>query len=152
MSLSLMTNQSYVQARGLVLFGTSFQPYSFTLFIKPTVITVGTLLHVSPLPNGQDWCLPMLGFTRAGAISAQTLNSFGSVIVDGPAVAANTWTYVTVTHASTNGLRLCIGGNRCDFSPSTSSYIAPGAPVTATLAFSLKGTNVCSAGNIVMNR
>ena len=51
-SLSLSINGSYVQATGLVLLGTSGQSYSFSIWIKPTIVTEGTLIHVSQNTTG----------------------------------------------------------------------------------------------------
>ena len=150
-SLALLVSQSYVQATGLVLFGTSSQSYSFAVFIKPSVVTQGTILHVSGLATGLGWCIPMLGFTSAGAITAHGWSP-GGVSLIGPAIVVNQGTHVAVTYSSTNGLRLYVNGTQSGSSSSAYTYSAAGIPVTATLGSSLAGTSICSAGNIVMGQ
>ena len=121
---ALMVSESYVQARGLVLFGTSSYSYPFALFIKSYSVTPGTILHVSRLATGLGWCIPMSGFTSAGS----------------------------VTYSSTNGLCLYVNGSQSGSSSSVYAYSAAGAPVAATLGSSLAGTSICSAGNIAMGQ
>lgn len=152
MSLSFTVNQSYVQASGLVLFGTSSQPYSFALFIRPTVVTRGTILHVSASPTGANgWCIPMLGFTSTGTISTQSWNA-GQVNINGPSIVTNVWTHVAVTYSPTNGLRLYINGTQFGASSGAYGFTAANTPVTIALGSSRDGINWCSAGNIVMDQ
>lgn len=56
-SLSLSINPTYVQVSGPVLLGTSAQAYSFAIWIKPTTVNGGTIVHVSSLVNGMGWCI-----------------------------------------------------------------------------------------------
>ena len=145
-SLALLVNQSYVQATGLVLFGTVGQPYSFAIWIRPTVVDRGTIIHVSELPSGLGWCVPMLGFTSASTIGVQGWNG-SPMTLTGPPAVVNVWTHLAVTYSPASGLRLYVNGTQWGAASSTYSYAAAGYPVTATLGQPLTGI-VCSAGNI----
>jgi hypothetical protein len=147
--LSLLNNQSYVQATGLVLLGTSSQSYSFSIWINPTVVTQGTIIHVSESTSGLDsCCLPMLGFTSAGNIGVQSWNST-LVIYTGPVVIANVWTHIAITYSLLNGLNLWINGTQYGSGVIAYNYIAGGIPVTVTLGSSLNGTGVCAPTGII---
>ena len=150
-SLALLLNPSFVQAIGLVLLGTSGQAYSFAIWIRPLVVSSGTIVHVSGSPSGLNWCIPMLGFTSSSAIGVQGWNA-GPVTLTGPAAVANVWTHLAVTYSSSNGLRLYVNGTQSGASSATYSYTAAGFPVTLTLGQSRSGTGTCSTGNIVMGQ
>jgi hypothetical protein len=147
--LFLFADQSYVQATGLVLLGTSHQSYSFSIWIYPTIITEGTIIHVSGSTTGNaSWCLPMLGFTNSSTIAVQSWN-VSSVSFDGPTVTANVWTHVAITYSSVNGLRLWINGTQYGSGLSAFVYNAAGIPVTATLGSSLDGIDVCAPTGLI---
>ena len=149
-SLSLSINGSYVQATGLVLLGTSGQSYSFSIWIKPTIVTEGTLIHVSQNTTGFGWCIPMLGFTNTSQIGVQSWN-LSSVGLIGPVITPDVWTHITVTYSSTNGLRLWINGTQYGSNTSPYNYAAADAPVTVTIGSSLGGT-LCATGTIKMGQ
>ncbi|CAF4839025.1 unnamed protein product, partial [Rotaria socialis] len=87
--LSLLSNLSYVQATNLVLLGTVGQPYSFSIWIKPTTVAGGTIFHVSSGTTGlSGWCIPVLGFTSSGNVGVQSWNH-NSVSITGPVVTTN---------------------------------------------------------------
>ena len=151
LSLTLLSNQSYVQATGLVLLGTNGQAYSFAIWIRPTVVNRGTIVHVSGSPLGLGWCIPMLGFTSASAIGVQGWNA-GPVLLVGPTVVANVWTHLAVTYSSSNGLRLYMNGTQRGSASASYTYTAAGYPVSLTLGQSLSGTGACSTGNISMGQ
>jgi len=149
--LSLLNNPSYVEATALVLLGTSGQSYSFSIWIKPTVITNGTIIHVSSLTTGLGWCFPMLGFTSGGAIGVQGWNG-SSVSLTGPIATANVWTHLAITYSSSNGIRFWVSGTQYGSASGPFSYAAPNAPVTVTLGSSLSGASSCPSTSIVMGQ
>jgi hypothetical protein len=150
-SVSLLTNPSYVQATGLVLLGTPAQSYSLSIWIKPTVITSGTIIHVSALSTGRGWCIPMLGFTSGGAIGVVGWNG-SSLSLTGPTAVANVWTHLAVTYSLTIGLRLWVSGVQYGSALGPFSYAATGSPVIVTLGSSLTGINYCPSGIITMGQ
>ena len=139
--LALLNNESYIQAKGLVLLGTSIQSYSFSLWIKPINTTGGTIIHVSQNKTGSGtWCIGMLGFSSLGAIYAHGWMS-PSVSVAGPTIAVNVWTHVAITYSAPNGLRLWINGTQYGSGSVPFNYDAANAPVVATIGSSLSGSN-----------
>ena len=146
-SLALLVNSSYVQATGLVLLGTSSQPYSFSIWIRPTVVNRGTIINVSGTAAGLGWCIPMLGFTSAGGINAHGWNS-SPVTLTGPTAVTNVWTHLAVTYSPVNGLRLYVNGTQWGPGSAPYNYTAANVSVTLTLGSSLNGTGICTTGNI----
>ena len=146
-SLSLSVNQSYVQATGLVLLGTNNQPHSFSLWIKPTNISGGTIIHVSQLVTGDGWCFPLLGFSNSSNLIVQSWNS-SSVTLVGPVVTINIWTHIAVTYSTSIGLRLWINGSQYGSSSGAFNYMTLGVPVIVTIGSSLNGQNACVSGGI----
>ena len=144
-SLALLDNPSYVQATGLLLLGTDAYPYSLSVWIKPTVITQGTIVQVSA--SGSGWCISMLGFTSSGEILAQSWNS-GSVNVTGPAAVLNVWSHIAVTYESANGLRLWVNGSQHGMATDAFNFTAANTAVTITLGSSINGTHPCASGGI----
>jgi hypothetical protein len=150
--VTLLSNLSYVQATGLVLLGTSSQAYSLAIWINPTVITNGTIIHVSTLTTGQgSWCMPMLGFTNTGLIGVQG-RSGSIVFMTGPAASVNVWTHLAVTYGSSNGLRLWVNGTQYGAASGPYNYTAANTPVTITLGSSLNGAGFCVSSNIMMGQ
>jgi len=138
-SSSLSVNQSYIQATGLVLLGTQNQPHSFSLWIKPTNINGGTIIHVSQSLTGDGaWCFPVLGFSNSGQLIVQSWNS-SSVTLVGPAVTINVWTHIAITYSSSTRLRLWINGNLYGSSSGSFNYVTPNVPVAVTIGSSLNG-------------
>ena len=150
-SLASFNNQSYVQATGLVLLGTSSRSYSLSIWIYPTVINRGSIIHVSENISGLGWCIPMLGFSNTSVIITQSW-SFGPVTVVGPTARANVWTYLAVTYSASIGLRLWINGTQYGSASAPFQYAAASSRVTATLGSSLNGTGLCSSGGINMGQ
>ena len=144
--LALLNNQSYVQAAGLVLLGTSGQSYSFSIWIKPIITNHGTIIHVSGTSDGLAWCIPMLGFTNSSQIRVQSWKG-NSVSLSGPVITANVWTHIAVTYSSSDRLRLWINGTQYGSSSSGFNYSAANTSVFVTIGSSLSGTT-CGSGTI----
>lgn len=150
-SLSLLGSPSYVQATGLVLLGTTAQSHSIAIWIKPTVVTGGTIVHVSWPAGGLGWCIPMLGFSNTGRICGQGWNG-NIVAITGPAAVTNVWTHVVLTYGSANGIRLWINGAQYGSASGAFTYGAAGYPVTTILGSSLNGTGICATSAITMGQ
>ena len=144
--LALLNNESYIQAKGLVLLGTSIQSYSFSLWIKPINTTGGTIIHVSQSSTGLGWCIGMLGFSNSSEIYAHSWRGV-AVVVAGPMITANIWTHVAITYSAPNGLRLWINGTQYGSGFAAYNYAAAGEPVFATIGSCLSGCH-CAAGGI----
>ncbi|CAF3852076.1 unnamed protein product [Rotaria sordida] len=150
------TGTSYYQFQGLTYFGHSGWSYSISLWIYPLSSSGGTIVHASG-GYGTDgvgntgWCLPMLGFSSSGALYAQTTSSTSTLIVlTGPTVTLNSWTYVTITYSTTNGLRLYTDSTLQSSSTTAFTFISSGSPNTITLGNGLSGASsiYCPQGSI----
>ena len=103
-SLSLNGTRSSIQISSFVLLGTSNTPFSFSLWINPTITSGGTIIHalVNSSSNSGQWCLPFLGFTSSAN---------GTVSVTGPPISAQQWTHLAQTYSPINGLSLYVNGS-----------------------------------------
>jgi hypothetical protein len=119
-----------------------------SIWIQPTVITVGSIVHVSSGSNGVGWCISALGFTSTGILAAQSwLNSpWSSVYILGPHATVNVWTHVAITYSQTNGLRLWINGAYYGSNGGGYNYGAASTPVYVTVGSCLSGA-ACASGN-----
>ena len=130
-------NFSYVGAQGLVLLGRHDQSHSFSIWIKPTVVNTSSIIHLSSLPDGTGWCLPILSLTIAGQLITTSWDGIVHRVL-GPAVPANTWTHAAATYSRTNGLRLYVNGTLASTSSpfsfvgsTTPDYLFVGSPLAA---------------------
>ena len=114
-ALYLNSSPSYFLTSGLTRLGTIGYAYSFSLWIKPSSINGGTIIHVSKcsVSCANNWCLPFLGLTSNGTIVVQSWSGALSKLVDvtGPTVSTDVWTHIVQTYSSNNGMRLFINGN-----------------------------------------
>jgi hypothetical protein len=154
-SLYFASGTNYYQFQGLTYFGNSAWPYSISLWIYPVSSSGGTIVQASG-GYGTDgagstgWCSPMLGFSSAGVLYAQSPSSTATLVVlTGPTVALNTWTYVAITYSTTNGLRLYINSALQNYS-SAFTFISTGVPNTITLGNGLNGGSsaYCPQGSV----
>lgn len=77
-ALTLSSVPSYVQVSGLRRLGTVAWPYSYAIWINPTNVTGGTVMHLSSRADGSPgWCIPILGFTLSGQIAINSRNTSG---------------------------------------------------------------------------
>lgn len=153
--LSLCGAPSYVQISGLRRLGTDNWPYSLVVWIYPTNITGGTIVHLSVQADGTDFastpCLPMIGFNSIGQLAINSWNGSNISIV-GPVVSLLSWTHVAVTYSSNNGQRLYINGTLYDSSAEAFDFIMGGVLMTITLGSSLAGTYKCTSGPIMIGQ
>jgi len=152
-ALTLSGLLSYIQITGLRRLGTSNWPYTVAIWINPTNLTGGTIMHLSNRIDGAQtgaWCLPIMGLTSTGRIAINSWNN-STVPLTGPMLTANVWTHVVGTYSPTGGERLYVNGTLQN-STSGYSFQAGNAPMTITLGNSLNGTNVCNTGTIHMGQ
>ncbi|CAM4770536.1 unnamed protein product [Rotaria magnacalcarata] len=152
-AVTLSVSSSYVQITGLRRLGLNAWPYSVAIWIKPTSVAGGTIMHLSSRTDGAQtngWCLPIMGLTSAGRIAINSWNG-GNMPITGSSVPLNTWTHVVGTYSSTNGLRLYVNG-ALSGSLGAYSFSAGGVPMTITLGSSLLGLGVCNTGTIQMGQ
>ncbi|CAF0993632.1 unnamed protein product [Didymodactylos carnosus] len=132
--LDLLVDPSYVQVTGLVYLDTKDYPYSVAVWIRPTMITNGTIIHVSSDTNDTSWSMSMLGFTSAGNVGVQDCTTSNAVSITEPVVATGMWTHLTVAYAQSNQLRLWINETVYGTSSTIFTSSTADAPVTVTLA------------------
>jgi hypothetical protein len=152
-ALSLPGPSSSVQITGLRRIGTNSWPYSVAIWIYPTSLAGGTIMHLSSRTDGSPtggWCLTIMGLTSSGQIAIDSWNN-SNVPVTGPLVPPNTWTHVVGTYSLTNGERLYVNGT-LKSSVGGYSFATGGVPMTITLGSSLLGTGVCNTGTIQMGQ
>ena len=149
-ALDVSNNPSFVQASGLVYLGTDGHPYSIALWIRPTIVTSGTIIHVSPSSGATTWSMPMLGFLSTGQIRAQACGSSGAVNLTGSIPFVGAWTHVAITYSQSTRFRLWINGTQVASSASSFVSSTIDAPVTITLGASpLASAGSCVTAGIV---
>jgi hypothetical protein len=145
----LGSSSSYYQISDFTELGTSNQPFSISLWLRPTSL-LGIVVHVSTNSSGKSsWCMPFLGFASNGAIQAQILDNTNVISIADPtySVATSVWSHVVQTWSSTNGLRLYVNSVLVA-SESYSTYGASGLPDYITLGNGLSGATNCPLGGI----
>jgi hypothetical protein len=153
-AISFTAASSYFVVGGLTKLGTIGQVYSISIWIKPTSVSGGTIIHVSKCSSscGSNWCLAFIGFTSSGEIAIQSwtgVYNSSLVALTGPVLSINVWTHIVQTYSSSNGMRLFLNGTL--FSQSaTFVYSASDMPDFIYLgSYPLPvcvGTNVISMG------
>jgi hypothetical protein len=132
------STNSYFGVSGLVLLGISNQPYSMSIWIKPTVINTSSIIYVSSDSNGSGWCLGMLSMSSSGQLITTSYDG-ALVSIVGSNLTLNNWTHAAITYSTVNGLRLYIDGNLLN-STLPFSYAASGVQNYLFLASSLNQT------------
>jgi hypothetical protein len=141
-ALQFNSSNAYFQAFGFTALGSSKEPYSVSLWVKPLSLA-GTLVHVSTHADGTGSCLSVLGFLATGALVTMGPN----IQIAGPTIPVNTWTHIVQTFSSTNGFHLYI--NRTMYgSPAVNITNIPGYAVYLTLANRLLGPASCHLSSI----
>ena len=120
---------SYLTVGGLVLLGRDGQPYSFSIWINPSVRQSSIVIHMSRYSDGTTlWCVPMMGLNNAGQLITRSWAGSGyTVIVMGPSVPLHSWTHVVSTYSVSAGLRLYVNGSLCNCS-SPFTFVGSGGP------------------------
>lgn len=137
---------AYFQASGFVLLGQSYSPHSFAMWLRPLVITSGTVMHVSANTVGTGWCIQFLGLSASGQIIATSYDGANSVAITGPVLTVGQWVHIAQTYSTTNAMRLYVNGVLVGQS-SAFTYVASSVPMTITLGQYLSGSG-CGRGTI----
>lgn len=130
---SFGTLPSYFMVGGLSKLGTQTYSYSISIWINPSSLNGGTIIHVSKCAydcTGR-WCLAFIGLTSTGQIAIQSWrpnNESRLVSLTGPVLSTNVWTHVVQTYSLNNGMCLYVNGLLVNQS-NTFSYSASGVPV-----------------------
>jgi hypothetical protein len=152
-AISFASASSYYVIGGLIKLGIVSQPYSMSIWIKPTSLSGGTIIHVSSCNHtcSGQWCLAFIGLTLGGQIAIQSWRNVGSNLVSltGPVLYTNVWTHVVQTYSPNNGMRLYVNGLLSNQSTSF-TYLASSIPDYVYLgSFPLPvcvGTNTIAMG------
>jgi hypothetical protein len=90
----------------------SNSPFSVSLWINPTSLSGGSIVHVSANQQGNgSYCFDLLALTSVGGVVAQLYQSaLSTAVIDGPIVPVNTWTHLAVVYSFANGVRLFVNG------------------------------------------
>lgn len=136
-AISFSTSTSYVQIPYFTSIRTTFQAYTVSLWIMPTVtMTGGSLIHISTTATGGGICYELLAFTGSGVLVAQHLTSnLVAVGIQGPSIIVNTWTHIAMTYSALHGIRLYINGQLIGLSSNanTIGWYEGWTPLFATL-------------------
>jgi hypothetical protein len=144
----LSATNAFFQSTSYYWLSRDNQPFSFALWINPT-IPQGTILHLSSDSSGSGgWCLPKLGFSTNGSFVAQSWH--GAVVtIFGPQIPTSNWTHIVETWSSTNGLRLYVNGGLYGSAVMTTFNSYNGGNMYIFLGTSGFGTN-CQTSGILM--
>ena len=114
-ALSFTSTPSYFAVEGASQFRTLGQGYSISLWIKPSSIVGGTILHISKFLGtcASFQCYALVSLTPKGQIAVQSWSLIGTnetASLSGPMVLTNTWTHLVLTYSTLNGMRLYVDG------------------------------------------
>ncbi|CAF0992791.1 unnamed protein product [Didymodactylos carnosus] len=123
---------SYFQTQGFTATAgyAASQPFTIALWVKPTSVVGGTLVHISTAAAGTtsgtyNACFDLLGLTSGGYLIAQIFTttsccySSSTTAITGPLLSVNVWTHIVVSYSSSNGLKLYINSTLNSFSSSS---------------------------------
>jgi hypothetical protein len=87
-------------------------PFSMSLWVYPTVVSSGSIVHVSPNQQGNGTsCFDLLAFTAAGAVVAQLYQAgVITAVINGPVLVVNTWAHLAVVYSFSNSFQLFVNG------------------------------------------
>lgn len=153
-AISFNTSPSYFLVGGLTKLGIRSHSYSISIWIKPSSLNGGTIVHVSKCAYhcSNFWCLAFIGLTSVGEIAIQSWRTGNSSLVSltGPILSTNVWTHVVQTYSLNNGMRLYVNGFLLNQS-NAFSYSASGMPVHIYLGI-LPFTTCVSPNTIAMGQ
>ncbi|CAF1276070.1 unnamed protein product [Didymodactylos carnosus] len=138
--IRITTTSSYFQTLGYPYTGyPTNKPLTFAMWINPTSINSGILLHISSTQYGYSNQQELLGLTLSGQIVAQIysytpLNGYPAVI--GPFISLNVWTHIAYTLSTTNGLTLYVNGVSQGSTGTITSYYLANTVMYITLGYS----------------
>lgn len=144
-AISFTNATSSVQIASLTALGTINEPFSISLWLRPTLLS-GTLVYVSRTATGHVWCMSMMGFASNGSIVVQIWTGTIQALFGLRLSTASVWYHIVQTWSSTNGLRIYINNILVVFEASATAYAASSASNFVTLAN--RPNNSCAWGAI----
>jgi hypothetical protein len=103
---------SYFQAYGFyqLMYSISNQPFSISLWINPSVVSSSTIVQITQQQSSGP-CFNLIGITSTNVLTGQIMvQGCYWPIIYGPFLTVNTWTHVSVTYSSANGMTLYVNG------------------------------------------
>ena len=127
--------------------------YSLALWTRPSSVDGAVLVHLSTQPDGNGWCVDLIGLSSIGQIVVTSWNKRSSYEIVGPVLGANVWTHVVTTFSPINGYRLYLNGTYYN-SLSAFQYEGAGGVLIVTLgndlqAIPFNGSSGCHSQSIV---
>lgn len=151
-AVSFALSSSYFVSGLMTKLGSTSQPYSMSIWLKPTSVSGGTIIQVSRFNyNPASWCLAFMGFSSSGQIVIQSWPNMVGIPISliGPVLLTNVWTHVVHTYSSCNGIRLYLNGTL--FSQSTPFvYVPSGYPTYIYLGSFPLTTCVAQVNNAIL--
>ena len=145
---SSSSSLSYVNISGVNVLNSSTNPFTISMWIKPSNVSGGgTLLHLSTQSSGGGSCFVLWGFTSTGKFSINlisTSNSTTSITIPN-SFQINQWTNIVHVFDPSNGNYLYINGSLM-FGPTLSTRQAFGSFVF--LGASPGGASSCVSGSV----
>jgi hypothetical protein len=124
-AINFPMNGSYFLVTGLVLLGTSYSPFSLSLWFQTTSLNGDSIIvykSTGIASNGS--CSRFIGLTASGNVEIQIFNGVNNTVLTGPVMPIGIWNYVVYTFSTTNGMRLYINGTL--YGSITTAYSASG--------------------------
>ncbi|CAF1190198.1 unnamed protein product [Didymodactylos carnosus] len=143
-SIRFSASSAYFQMFAFTSIGSpNTKPFTFAVWINPTSVNGGIIIHWSGSSAGNNNQQELLGFTYSGQIVAQLYQSSSVIpVVSGPFVTVNTWNHLAYTFSTTNGVTLYVNGVSQGTSGAVSYYSnAGGAGIYITLGYSFGYSN-----------
>jgi len=84
----------------------------------------------------------MIGFSNTGYLTIQTLgsNSIYATSLVNDTVQLNTWTHISMTYSTTNGIQLYVNGSFANINNASTGYLASGEFCTIIVGTCLQPT------------
>jgi hypothetical protein len=148
-AITLSSASSLVQTSGFTRLGRSTWPYSFALWINPTNVSIGPIIHLSATFN-QTWCFSLLGLDNTSRLIVNSWNGTATPFL-GPIIGHYRWTHVAVTYSPLMGQSVYINGSHVA-SSTQFVYQSPNAMVTLTLGGRPNSMSTCPGDTIPEGR
>ncbi|CAF5107276.1 unnamed protein product, partial [Rotaria sp. Silwood1] len=107
---------SYFQSTAFTAYSTGHS-FSISLWVKPSSVLGGTLIHLSTGSDGTGTaCFDLLGFSSTGQLIANLYDTYSccytyySTSIGGPIMSTSIWTHIVLTYSSSNGMALYTNG------------------------------------------
>jgi hypothetical protein len=103
---------SYFQAYGFyqLVYSASNQPFSVSLWINPSLVSSATIVQITQQQSSGS-CFNFIGIASASGLTGQIIvQGYAWPVIYGPFLTINTWTHVSVTYSSADGMTLYVNG------------------------------------------